>query len=167
MDNYQLFKNASRIEAVNMNQFTARDDVQDLLAGGFISLGFVMASSQEDAISKENTASPTESVIDNPKSEQIPNIAYESKYKTAQLVSKIISGFGWFIFTLGIIGLLMSLGAGNTRFGFSMSQFIAVAAPGFVALISGLFLVAAGQVMKATVDNADHTYQIFSHLKNN
>ncbi|EHI9302748.1 hypothetical protein J9097_004401 [Vibrio vulnificus] len=163
MDNYQLFKNASRIEAVNMNQFTARDDVQDLLADGFMSLGFVMASSQEDAISKENTASPT----GNPKSEQTPNIAYESNYKTAQLVSKIISGFGWFIFSLGIIGLLMSLGAGNTRYGFIMSQFIAAAAPGFVALISGLFLVAAGQVMKATVDNADHTYQIFSHLKNN
>ncbi|WP_418641473.1 hypothetical protein ACNUDM_08295 [Vibrio chaetopteri] len=90
---------------------------------------------------------------------------YESKYKTAQFVSQLISGFGWFIFACGILIILIGLDSGSGRYGFNIWQAIAAATPGFVTLVSGLFLVASGQVMRATIDNADHTNQILSHLK--
>lgn len=167
MNNYQLFKSEDKVEAVNMDKFTASDDVSELLARHYVSVGFVHAASSEEAISNIGEVSSETLVVEKSKPDGQNVLEYESKYKTAQLVSTIVSGFGWVIFVVGIFAILAALGAGNTRYGFIMSQFIAAAIPGFSALVAGLFLVAAGQVMKATVDNADHTYQILHSMKNN
>ncbi|USD61251.1 hypothetical protein J4N45_04560 [Vibrio sp. SCSIO 43140] len=50
METYQVFKKEEKFEAVNMDKFTARDDVNEYLSNGFRSLGNVEASSIEKAI---------------------------------------------------------------------------------------------------------------------
>lgn len=164
MNNYQLFKGNKEIKAVNMDKFTAQDDVNEYLGKGLVSLGYVRADSSEQAIARIDFVSQRQCVSsEKNNSEAMPT--FDSNYKTAQLVSSFISGFGWFIFACGIFGVLIAISADSGRYGFSMAQFFAAASPGFIGLISGLFLVASAQVMRATVDNADHSYQILAHLK--
>jgi hypothetical protein len=91
------------------------------------------------------------------------NLPYRSSYETTRKVSKFISLLGWVTFALGLIGAVMALG--NYRWGPYWGALLAMV-PGLVGVISGLFLVVAGQVSRATVDNADHTREILNVLRN-
>ncbi len=86
------------------------------------------------------------------------NLPYRSSYETTRKVSKFISLLGWVTFALGLIGAVMALG--------NHWDSLLAMLPGLGGAISGLFLVVAGQVSRATVDNADHTREILNILRN-
>lgn len=88
---------------------------------------------------------------------------YSSKYSTAIGVSKFISFLGWLTFVGGIIVLLIDISQ-SSKYGGEVV--IATLFPSIGICICGLFLVAAGQVTRATVDNADHTREILTLLRN-
>lgn len=81
-----------------------------------------------------------------------------SNYSTGRAVASFISGCGWFIVFVGVI---LTLVLSNSTYNFN---FLAIL-PGISMAIVGLFMVATGQVTKATVDNADHTREIMLYLK--
>lgn len=91
------------------------------------------------------------------------NLPYRSSYETTRKVSKFISLLGWVTFALGLIGAVMALG--NYWWGSYWGALLAMV-PGLGSAITGLFLVVAGQVSRATVDNADHTREILNILRN-
>jgi len=95
-----------------------------------------------------------------------PVAEYESDYKTARGIASLISFLGWVSVAIGVIlALTIFIGLSSQRYGVAESIFISLL-PSIGLVISGLFLVAAGQVTRATVDNADHTREILIHLKN-
>ena len=71
---------------------------------------------------------------------------YRSKYGTARFVSLLVSLAGWLLFLAGLVSV------------FRMPLLAML--PGIGVAVSGLFLVASGEVMRASVDNADHTREI-------
>lgn len=81
--------------------------------------------------------------------------AYKSDYETARKVAMVISALGWIIVAVGVVAAIAL--AAQSRYGDSAFM---LALPGLALSISGLFLVAGGQVTRATVDNADHTREI-------
>ena len=87
---------------------------------------------------------------------------YKSQYETSRKVSMFISGFGWLVFAIGIIAALAGLVSGlQSRYGLGVMGVL----PGIGLVVSGLMMVVAGQVTRATVDNADHTREILALLK--
>ncbi|WP_427982725.1 hypothetical protein [Agarivorans sp.] len=88
--------------------------------------------------------------------------SYKSDYRVAKGLSSFISGIGWIICIIGIVIALILL-TQNTSY--SRSGAIISSLSGFAVSIAGLFLVAAGQITRATVDNADHTREIMLILK--
>ncbi|HFE38745.1 MAG TPA: hypothetical protein ENK06_10080 [Gammaproteobacteria bacterium] len=87
-----------------------------------------------------------------------------SDYEVARKVSRFISFLGWVVFALGIIVAFAGFVNGvQSRYGGGVS--IIGMLPGLGITVSGLFLVAAGQVTRATVDNADHTREILNTLR--
>ena len=91
-------------------------------------------------------------------------IVYRSEYETARKISMLISFLGWLVFASGVIAALAGMGGGlRSDYGGGIS--IIAFLPGLGIAVSGLFLVAAGQVTKATVDNADHTREILSLIR--
>ncbi|VVS90686.1 site-2 protease family protein [Desulfoluna spongiiphila] len=81
--------------------------------------------------------------------------SFRPEYKTAQNVSEFMSGIGWIVAALGGIGAFVSFFSGV------MLSII----PCLGLSVSGIFLVAAGQITRATVDNANSTREILSLLK--
>lgn len=83
-----------------------------------------------------------------------------SDYDASRGISKIIELVGWVFVWIGAIiiaGLVL-----NNKYG----DFTLIAVlPGLGMSISGLFLVVAGQVTRATVDNASHTKAILEIMK--
>ena len=55
--------------------------------------------------------------------------------------------------------------AGGMQSGYGGGVSILAIVPGLGIAVSGLFLVAAGQVTRATVDNADHTREILNLIR--
>jgi len=89
---------------------------------------------------------------------------YRSKYETARKVSMFISFIGWVVFVGGIIAAFSGMASGlQSRYGGGVS--ILAFLPGLGIAVYGLFLVAAGQVTRATVDNADHTREILGLMR--
>lgn len=89
---------------------------------------------------------------------------YQSDYDVARKISEFISFLGWVVFAIGVTTAFICLISGTqSRYGEAVS-FLAIL-PGLGVAISGLFLVAAGQVTRATVDNADHTREILKVVR--
>jgi len=91
---------------------------------------------------------------------------YQSQYGAARTVSMFISFLGWAVFAGGIIAAIAGfagMGSGG-RYGGGVSLLALL--PGLGMAVAGLFLVAAGQVTRATVDSADHTREILNFIKN-
>ena len=92
------------------------------------------------------------------------SIFYRSEYETARKVSMFISFLGWVVFAGGVIAAFAGMASGlQSRYSGGVS--ILAVLPGLGIAVSGLFLVAAGQATRATVDNADHTREILSLLR--
>ncbi|MDU0111747.1 hypothetical protein RT723_01715 [Psychrosphaera aquimarina] len=91
-----------------------------------------------------------------------PQVNHSSNYATAIGVSRFISFLGWVVFALGIIVLLIGVGKSSQ---YGSEALLVTLFPSIGLTICGLFLVAAAQVTKATVDNADHTREILVLLR--
>ena len=90
------------------------------------------------------------------------NISYRSEYETSRKVSRFLIGLGWFVVVMGVFAAIIGLADGfSSRRGMGLLGAI----PGLIAVISGLFMVVAAQVTRATVDNADHTREILKLLQ--
>ena len=89
--------------------------------------------------------------------------SYESQYETGRKVATFISFLGWLFFVAGLLSALAGLASGFQD-GYGGVSIIAML-PGLGIAVSGLFLVASGQVTRATVDNADHTREILALLR--
>jgi len=162
MKHYVILKKGNVIVAVDLVTETSGDEIRSMQADGFeIVNESTSAQNSKEAIDKYTQSLKSSS------GSNTHAIAYESRYKTAKFVSQLISIFGWLTFISGVGIALFGLASGNNYYGFDLWTAIALATPGFATIVSGLFLVATGQVMRATIDNADHTYQIFTHLKQN
>ncbi len=90
---------------------------------------------------------------------------YSSTYSTARSIAAIVSFFGWILVGIGILGVafllkeaggLKQLASGVGGIGAIVSLLVSVA---------GLLLVASGQVVRGTVDNADNTGEILAIIK--
>lgn len=89
---------------------------------------------------------------------------YRSEYETARKVSMFISFLGWLVFAGGVMAAFAGIASGlQSRYGGGVS--ILALLPGLGIAVSGLYLVAAGQVTRAIVDNADHTREILTFLR--
>ena len=95
-------------------------------------------------------------------SDSTSGASYSSDYGVARSISQVISILGWVVVAVGIIAAFSGLLAGN-RYGGGVSLIGIL--PGLGIAISGLFLVVAGQITRATVDNADHTREILKLIK--
>ncbi len=90
--------------------------------------------------------------------------ACQSDYEVARKISKFLSFLGWLVFAVGVIAAIAGLVSGTqSRYGGGVSLLALL--PGLGISVSGLFLVAAGQVTRATVDNADHTREILNIIR--
>jgi len=89
---------------------------------------------------------------------------YQSDYVVARKVAKFLSFLGWVVFVIGVIAAFAGLVAG-TQAPYSDGVSLLALLPGIGVAVSGLFLVAAGQVTRATVDNADHTREILNIIR--
>ena len=79
-----------------------------------------------------------------------------SDYATTKAVSQIISFLGWLVVIGGVITIFAGIGYGKS---------LVLMLPGLGASISGLFLIVAGQITRATVDNASHTKEILKIMR--
>jgi hypothetical protein len=84
---------------------------------------------------------------------------YDSTYKTARMVSQIISLIGWAVVGLTFLFAFITL-RGMGPYGFI--GFLLMLA---VGVLGGLILVAAGQIVRATVDTADNTGKMLAIMK--
>jgi len=85
-------------------------------------------------------------------------LSYQSHYNTARTISDILSVIGWIMVVVGVLGALILASQG---YNFNVLAML----PGLAIAISGLFMVVAAQVTKATVDNADQTREIMNLLR--
>lgn len=90
------------------------------------------------------------------------NNLYESEYKAARAISSFLSFVGWLLFLFGIVVALKGMSVSWQVPEFST---MTMAIPGIGLSMGGLISVAAAQVTRATVDNADHTREILILLK--
>jgi len=91
-----------------------------------------------------------------------PKPVYESEYRAARAISSLLSFVGWLLFVAGIIAALQGVSVAWRVPEFSV---LTMAIPGIGISLGGLVAVAAAQVTRATVDNADHTREILVLLK--
>ena len=89
---------------------------------------------------------------------------YSSDYGLTRSLSMFLAFLGWLICVGGVVVAFIGVFAGSARFSGGGLSFVAVL-PGVGLAISGLFLVAAAQVARAAVDNADHTREILKILR--
>lgn len=90
--------------------------------------------------------------------------AMRAQYETARTVSIAISFFGWFVFVGGVFVAFSGI-TSILRAGYDTEIFIIAVLPGIGTVVSGLLLVAAGQVVKSTADSAENTSEILSLIK--
>lgn len=93
-----------------------------------------------------------------PKPRSGPVAGEGSEYDVARLISKVMAFFGWLLVLVGLAAGALGIAAGIEARGGGMS--ILGILPGLGIAVAGLLLVAAGQVTRAMVDNADHTREI-------
>ncbi|WP_240205261.1 hypothetical protein [Vibrio sp. CyArs1] len=152
MNTYVVLEKSGIRVAVNIVSDDAGDEIRALENEGFVIVNnAIQANSKEAAIA----ALTRKKTVNNP----------DSNYSTAKLISSLISVIGWTVFAVGIIVLLLSLGMLGGRYGVNFWLFLSAIAPGAGTMVSGLFLVATAQVVRATVDNADNSRQILEHLQ--
>lgn len=161
MNSYVILAKADTFLAVNMLDEHSGSEIRSLQEQEFsIVCDRVDAASSEQAIL--DWQAKHESTLYSPTTVKSASAA---SYDSARSVASTVGGIGWIIVLLGIILVIVGLSAVNTRFGFGFLQVMTAMAPGFAAMLSGIFLVALGHVVRATANNADHTSQIMKHLQ--
>ncbi|GLQ32612.1 hypothetical protein [Litoribrevibacter albus] len=89
---------------------------------------------------------------------QQKSLGYQSSYSSARTIADVLSVIGWLTVVIGVFSALALASQGSSFDVFAML-------PGLGLVISGLFMVVAAQVTRAIVDNADHTREILSLLR--
>jgi hypothetical protein len=94
------------------------------------------------------------------------SLRYSSTYETARGVSQLVSLVGWILVAIGVGGVvfLVKQAGGFEQLFSGMGAIGAILS--LLVSVAGLLLVTSGQVVRATVDNADNTGQILYLLKN-
>ena len=85
---------------------------------------------------------------------------FSSDYGATESVSKIISFIGWIFAWAGVIIVIVGL-LNSDEFG---GVFLLTIIPGLGTSVSGLFLVIAGQITRATINNANSTKEILNTI---
>lgn len=85
---------------------------------------------------------------------------YTTKYSTARMISQFVSFVGWVVVSMSVIIFLVYMAKGS-RNSFAMIGLF----PSLGGVISGLLLVMAGQMTRATVDTADNTGHMLDIMK--
>ncbi len=94
--------------------------------------------------------------------------APSTNYGAARFVIGVMDFVGFLLIAGGIIVLLIMLGAAMeaaARDGFNIFGFIAVFFPPFGMIVTGIVIFAQGQMLRATLDNADATREILAHAR--
>jgi hypothetical protein len=86
-------------------------------------------------------------------------------YGTARSVARVISFVGWIFVGICTIASVVMVNATGGFSNLFNGPGAIVLAPILIGAVSGFLLVAAGQVLRATVDNADNTGQILALIK--
>ena len=89
-------------------------------------------------------------------------MTYESSYGTARLVAKLISFFGWIVLAGSIIAGVTIFSASERSDPTILAAVIGTAVGGF---LSGIMLIATGQITRAVVDTADFNGEMLALLK--
>lgn len=90
------------------------------------------------------------------------NASYVSDYGTASFVSIVVSFIGWVTVVGSLILLLISIDSLSGRGGFAIFALL----PSLGGIISGLLLVVAGQITRATADTANSSREMLELMKN-
>lgn len=125
----------------------------DVDADDIVSIDPAASGAKATASSSPRQSSQTSSVSASPIASGRPE--YNSDYGAARGISSFISGVGWFVVIIGIFIALAGTGQGSA---------LAIL-PGIGLAVAGIIVVASGQVTRAAVDNADHTREILTILK--
>ena len=86
-----------------------------------------------------------------------------SDYGVARVIAKIIAFMGWVMFVSGFV--VIGYAAVHVDGAKNIDVILVIVLPGIGMIITGLFLIVAGQITRATVNNAGHTKQILLHLR--
>ncbi len=154
MNTYKILKKGDQhIAIITMTEGVVDEDAEAKIIA-LQSAGFVVIKEGVEALTEDVALKkvPTSSEA---------LMAYESNYSSGIAISKFMIGAGWFVVVVGVFAALL-MGAEGGRYGPSP---LLLALPGIGASISGFFMITAGQITKATLDNADHTAQIYKLLK--
>lgn len=90
---------------------------------------------------------------------------YRSSYKVARIVAKILSGVGWVLLVVGVIATVGVIVAQLQARGPALLMLsFALGFPAGVA-VTGLLMVAIGQITRASVDIADYSGEMLAILK--
>jgi hypothetical protein len=89
-----------------------------------------------------------------------------SRYKTGRLLGRIISFLGWIVVAAAVIfAILFAIGL-TTRGEFADQMMIlGMAGLAVGSILAGIFLVAVGQMLRATLDTADNTRQMLDIMQ--
>ena len=155
--NYVILKKGTILLAVDVMSDSAGEEIR-----GLQDQCFEIVCKNMEALSSGNAIKAYQNkgtkVVENKE-------LYKSNYGIAQFVVGILSFIGWETILVGVMLVLIGFGSSSKYYELSFIQHIGFISPGFITMVSGLFSIAASQIVKATVDNADHSYQIMMHLK--
>jgi|GEM_PF-2975731 len=89
----------------------------------------------------------------------------KSRFETLLGLGRFISAFGWIIFIIGIVGVLIGIfGLASNDFTFkSIVPFIIMS--GMLCLINGILVVAVGELLSCFVSLEHNTYETNNLLK--
>ena len=85
---------------------------------------------------------------------------YATKYGTARMIAQFVSFVGWLVVVISVLILFISITEG-----FRGSLALMRLFPSLAGVVSGLLLVMAGQMTRATVDTADNTGHMLAIIK--
>ncbi len=86
-----------------------------------------------------------------------------SSYRVARIIARIIAFMGWVSFVLGFV--VMGYAVAHIDGTKNLDVILVIVLPGLGMNITGLFLIVAGQITRAMVNNATDTRRILLHLK--
>jgi len=92
----------------------------------------------------------------------INTVKYVSHYKVARIVVALMSFLGWIACIISIVIAVRAF-MSSSNYGYEFALLAAV--PGLIGAFSGLFIVAMGQLTRATLDSADYSGEMLSIMK--
>jgi hypothetical protein len=89
-----------------------------------------------------------------------------SRYKTGRLLARIISFFGWIVVALSIVlAILFVIGLVQKDTYSDHTMVLGMAGLTVGTILAGIILIAIGQMLRATLDTADHTRQMLDIMQ--